>query len=242
MAWYDSVTGLTPVHAWDAIGYLGGDVPDKVGSATLSSNGTRVPVSDEYLGVSANGNPLTLPSSFAPAPDSVLVFFARYYSEFHTHSGFGLIGFSDGGAGQFTNHTNEASPGLLTSNVLITNNSSTGWSYLSQTMRWGIPVFTAVVFSAAGTGRAYVNGGWGGDAIARSKFPGSVARIGDGFGSPFQLNTPKEHLIAAGYFTGTPTLAQLQALENAAREQLAAPGVFVRNAGQWAPVSSVSVT
>lgn len=242
MAWYNSVTGLTPVHAWDAIGYLGGNVPDKVGAVTLISNGSRVPTSDEYLGISANGNPLILSSSFPPASNSVLVFFARYYSEFHTQSGQGVIGFSNGGSGQFTNHVNDASPSLLTSNVLLTNNGNGEWNYLSQTMRWGIPVFTAVVFSAAGTGRAYVNGDWGGAALARSKFPNNIVRIGDANGSPFQLSNPKEHLIAAGYFTGTPTLAQLQALENAAREQLAAPGVFVRNAGQWAPVSSVSVT
>lgn len=225
MGWWTAAATLTPVHAWDARSYNGVNLPDMVGNNALSSDARRLVGVGAYWGVSGDLKPFLLGSNVTPAANSVLVFFADY--SLLNHIGNGVIGFSkEGSVNYFTAHVNE--PPTYPANFLVAaKNDLKPRPTLSDSMVWGQANFIAIVFDSGTTGRAYVNGGWGGTAIPRSHFPDFASRIGWQGGSGYQLSS-SETLIAAGYWTGKPSLTDLQNLEAACRSALTAPPVSCR--------------
>lgn len=226
--WWEAAASLSPVHAWDGVDYLSGDVPDKVGGNNLGGNGNRArAIRSGLFGISGlNNTPFGLSSGISPAANCVFLFFA-YYS-LDAHSGTGVLGFCQNDSNYLMQHT--SNNGVYGKNQLVINcnRSAAALSTVMATSPDAAARFVAVVVNS-GKPRAYVDGGWAGAELAASYLPSSFGLIGAPAGLAHSLNSD-ESMIAAGYWTGSPSLLDLQGLETACRAAVVAPpfnfGIF----------------
>lgn len=227
MAWWDSVATLTPVAAWDALHFEGGQLRDQVGSNAITVQG-------EYAGSyplhGLHGQdkpwplvtPITLPAEYVLA--GFVLHASRglvYYKALGDSSSYFLDQESDGGIYQYANGAG--------------GQVGTGPAF-------GTPKFMALVVNAAGA-RVYVNSEWAGAPFTRAWVPNVVGGLGYyADGNEYNVGSG-ERFYAAGLWTGSPTLDDLRALEAACRAALAGPPVGVHvapvdrlqspNALQW---------
>ena len=214
MAWWDSVASLTPVAAWDALHFSGGQLQDQVGSnATTVQGGVATPF--PLYGLYGQDKPWPLATPMALSGDFVLMGFVMhvsrglvFYKALGDSSSYFLDQESNGAIYQYTNGTG----GVVGSGPA-----------------WGTHKFMALVVSPS-SGRVYLNNDWAGAAFARSWVADTVGGIGYyADGNEYNLGG-SERFFAAGLWSGAASLADLRTLEAACRAALAGPPVGVHSA------------
>ncbi len=214
MAWWDSVASLTPVAAWDALHFSGGQLQDQVGSKAITVQG-GVATPFPLFGLFGQDKPWPLATPLSLSGEFVLMGFVMhvsrglvFYKTLADSSNYFLDQESNGSIYQYANGTG----GVVGSGPA-----------------WGTPKFMALVVSPA-TARAYINNDWAGAAFARSWVADTVGGVGYyADGNEYNIGG-SERFFAAGLWSGAASLADLRALETACRATLAGPPVGVHAA------------
>lgn len=224
MAWYDSVAGLSAVHAWDALGHTAiGGLTDRVGSVTCGTTWAPNQTNKNLVGCAGDGSNQVYSSPIALPTDYTIVFFA-------------YVGYQ---AIEYLYHSSSTSE-LWHDNInnLYARRGSNTSSLLG-TVPTSVPAFIALTRNATtGKIRAYINNSWSSAEQSDASAPSHTALIGYSGSYAFRSS---QSLFAHAIFDSAASLTQLQALETAARDALA-QGMFVYQSGAWKPVENLNVS
>lgn len=214
MAWWDSVASLTPVAAWDALHFSGGQLQDQVGSNAITVQG-GVATPFPLYGLYGQDKPWPLTTPLALSGDFVLMGFVMHVSR-------GLV---------FYKALSDSSSYFLDqeSNGAIYQYANGSGGQVGSGPAWGTHKFMVLVVSPT-SARVYLNNDWAGAAFARSWVADTVGGIGYyADGNEYNLGG-SERFFAAGLWSGAGSLADLRALESACRAALVGPPVGVHSA------------
>ena len=214
MAWWNNVASLAPVAAWDALHVSEGQLQDQVGSNAITVQG-GVATPFPYYGLFGEDRPWPLATPLSLSGDGVLMGFVMHVSP-------ALMFYKDLGdsSSYFLNQE---------SNGAIYQYAQGSGGQVGIGPAWGVPKFMALVFSPTAA-RAYINDDWAGEAFDRAWVAdtlGGVGYLADGNGYNIGSN---ERFFAAGWWSGTASLADLRALEAACRAELKGPPVGIHSA------------
>ena len=214
MAWWDSVASLTPVAAWDALHFSGGQLQDQVGSNAITVQG-GVATPFPLYGLYGQDKPWPLATPMSLSGDFVLAGLVMHVSR-------GLVFYKTLGDSNSYFLDQE-------SNGAIYQYANGSGGQVGSGPAWGAPKFMALVVSPA-SARVYINDDWAGAAFARSWVADSVGGIGYyADGNEYNIGG-SERFFAAGLWSGVASLADVRALESACRAALAGPPVGVHSA------------
>ncbi len=205
MTWWTAVPALTPLVAHDTLRTNATHFLDGVGSNNMELGGCTSAEVFPYPTHAGAG--LAMPYTSAVSLPSEGVFFGLYRANSQ------LVVFYETLSGDYA--LGSEPNGKLSS----TNNGVSGELV---TLGFGALRFVALV-KGASTSQAYIDGAFVGVSIANAALPISIAGMGYGTsGNAYNFDS-SDRFVASGIFSGTPTLAELQALEAAVRAELAAP-------------------
>lgn len=214
MAWWDSVASLTPVAAWDALHFSGGQLQDQVGSNAITVQG-GVATPFPLYGLYGQDKPWPLATPMSLSGDFVLAGFVMHVSR-------GLVFYKTLGDSNSYFLDQE-------SNGAIYQYANGSGGQVGSGPAWGTPKFMVLVVSPA-SARVYINDDWAGAAFARSWVADSVGGIGYyADGNEYNIGG-SERFFEAGLWSGVASLADVRALEVACRAALAGPPVSVHAA------------
>lgn len=218
--WWQAAAGLNPVHAWDVDSFYSGAFIDRVGINALSG-GVVESFFGGYRGVSGNSNLMPLNTAIDTAADGVFILFAAYIERF-------ICFYSQAGAIDAYMLCVEADMSFSCRKNGI--NVSGGVAPAGSLS--GAPIFTALVLDG-GSARIYANGNWCGAAFNKaSSISAQIAGVGWYMnGNQYNISA-NERFMAAGYWQGKASLADLQALESACRSALEAMPFAIRYAAE----------
>jgi hypothetical protein len=227
MSWWTTISGLTPIVAYDALRTSGAQLLDGVASNHLTSTALIQPFHWQYKGVAGNSNPLLMTSSVTLPAAAVVAAFVKY-SHVYTLWSWGVAGnttmfnYAADSMFYFSAGSSWASTGAAQSGLLLNQY-----------------VFLAIVKGATQF-VLYVNGTQLGAATWNTFLPASLDRIGHiGNGNSYNLQ-PSDTLHAAGIWSGIATQAELRAMEAAARAELAGDTTGSYR-GMYAPVGKLNL-
>lgn len=214
MTWWDSVASLTPVAAWDALHFSGGQLQDQVGSNAITVQG-GVATPFPLYGLYGQDKPWPMATPLSLSGEFVLMGFVMHVSR-------GLV---------FYKALADSSSYFLDqeSNGSIYQYANGSGGQVGSGPPWGAHKFMALVVSPANA-RVYINNDWAGAAFARSWVADTVGGIGYyADGNEYNIGG-SERFFAAGLWSGAASLADLRSLESACRAALAGPPVGVHSA------------
>ncbi len=210
MAWWTSVPALTPLVAHDALRVSATHFLDGVGNNHMGLGGCTLaetyPYAASYAGA-ANPMPYTSPVN-VPAQGVVCVFYKASSN---------LVAFyeNDGAAAQ--NFALDIEP-----NGTLYTYSSPNTALHTGGLPFGVYRFLALL-KGASTQQAYIDGALIGSVGANNSVPATLWGMGYGLSGNSYAFDSNDRFLAAGIFSGSATLADVQALEAALRVAVAAP-------------------
>ena len=221
MPWYSSTPALTPVAAWDSNSPGSTTLPDKVGSNHLiygsgaSSASAVSQLPNDYRSMKGNSNPWPCSASITLPPRCVVAGMVKHLRQ-------GILFY------QSLFDTNNIFIRQEADLALYTSSNRSGSSVVG--MSTGGPDYGAWKFVAVVVGPSqaqhYCNGQFLGSAFSLNAVPASVG--GFGFHSNdngYNLDSD-ELFVGAGVWSGSPSLADLQALESALRAEFSIPAAL----------------
>lgn len=211
MSWWTSVSSLTPIAAWDALHFSGGQLQDQVGSNAITVQGGETTPWPLYA-LYGQEKPWPLATPIPLSGDFVLMGFVMHLSR-------GLV---------FYSTLNDYGSYFLDqeSNLSIYQYFNNTGGQVGIGPAFGTQKFMALVASPT-SARVYINNDWAGAAFTRAWVPNILGGIGYyGDGNEYNIGS-NERFFAAGLWSGVASLADLRALEAACRAALAGPPVGV---------------
>lgn len=205
MTWWTTVLGLTPIAAWDGERVSGASLLDGVGSNNLLSTGTLLPDTYLFSGVSGNGHQLAFGTPIATPATGVIAAFFKI-----THS---VLAYSLGTAGNTYTLYYAGNGSWYSANPSNVEHGPVAAIF-------GNPFFAAII-KGDSTSQLYVNGLAIGGPVSNSYIPASFDKVGENVGAYSTNLQSTDAFIAGGFWSGAATQADIQALEAAARADLA---------------------
>lgn len=204
MSWWNCVASLTPMAAYDAARLDGALLLDGVGSNHLSSTGALVASDFALKTVAGNGNPFNFASPISMPTAGLVVGFVKV-----THRWVTFAQNTVGGV-YLMHYANDG-------NWYSSNTASVAHGVMPNV--FGTAVFAALL-KGPSTSQLYVNGVAIGSPVANSYIPPQIDKIGHvGNGNEYNLQVT-DSFMAAGFWSGTATQADLVVLEAAVRTEL----------------------
>lgn len=215
MSWWLAAPSLTPLAAWDASRADSTRLFDGVGTNHITR--TSATAISDFLarGVAGNGNPMPLTTPILVPTTGVI---AGFWTIRRRHV---LLSRAYGETSYYLLHQSESNLSWYT------NNNALGM-YGAMTKHWvDAPIFAAVL--TRGTDSVmYINGAWFGTPVPMTSLPSQIGVVGYGAnGNEYNLDAD-EYLHGLGFWTGAPSLADLQTLESALRAAVAGQPMFTR--------------
>jgi len=204
MSWWTSVPSLTPIAAYDASRFSGYQLLDGVGANHLIATDDLTPSDFLLKSVAGNGNPLSFTTPIDLPSTGLVVGFVKSNQRWVTFSCN-----TTGGAYLLHYYTD--------GNWYASNSASVMHGAMPNV--FGTAVFAALL-KGPSTSQLYVNGVAIGSPVANSYIPAQVDKLGYiGNGNEYNLQSAAS-FMAAGFWSGTATQADLVVLEAAARAEL----------------------
>lgn len=221
MAWYDSVAGLTPIHAWDAIGHVAsGGLPDRVGSVTCGTSWGAAINRSGVMQAPGDSTIQNLSSQVAlPSEYTITLLFDPNATTV-----------------ELLYDSSSTSEVWVDAAQMVSSRSASGTASNLGSVAGGVFNFLALTKRLTPNEvRAYINGAWGGEAQDGNFAPTKISMVGYGSGYNFRST---QFLSCLAIYEGAASLAQLQELEANARLAMMR-GMFVRKSGGWVLVEAL---
>lgn len=223
MSWWTTVPALTPIAAWDALGFDSSGLVDRVGSNKLLWNNPEEAPPIYFRNVRGKGVVNYLQSTITLPAEYTLLVFMRNTAR--------VVMFS-------RSNTTQSAVWQEDNGMYYTRNDSDVSSSVAGPVSYGSVKCIVLTRGSSAVGY-YVDGSALSTSIPVANCPDYLGRI---LGwreesAPTYALTSSGEFYAAGVWAGAATLAELQALEAAVRSELALPSIGAFSAQLSATVS-----
>lgn len=208
MTWWTTVSGLTPMAAWDAARVSGDQILDGVGSNNLSTSAPLTVQTSPLKALQGNGASFNMASAITLPATGVVLLFIKAAQRY--------VGVSFEAAS-----TNYLLCHWSNNDWYFNNNQSYNSIGVNDT-NWGTDE-VVVLIKGASTSQIYRNGTALGAPVPNAWVPATLDRLGQ---SGYWLEAA-DRFMAAGFWSGDASVGDIQALEVAVRAAMdgIAPGV-----------------